>query len=371
MTGREGRRVARIFYSMAGEGRGHATRVRAAVEELRADHELTLFAPGDAHELLAPVYAGTDVEVRRLPGLRFCYTGDRLNHAATAWEAAKYLAGLPGLLRELRHTLERERPDLVVTDFEPALPRAAKAVGVPFVSLDHQHFLTCCELSDLPAGLRRRAKLWALATSLFYSGQEATIVSGFHAPPVKPGLRNVATIGPLLRPAIVQATPSAGGGLLVYWRRFPPPGFEEALRTLGRPATVYGLGARPPAGPMRFRAIDDGSFVDELAACDALLCTAGNQLVGEALFLGKPVLAFPEANNREQAINAHFLRASGGGEFLPWTGFTAVAVAAFLARAPALRSRIDRGWLHGNAAAVAALQRHLPARQPAAEVLCG
>ena len=230
--------MARIFYSMAGEGRGHATRVRAMVEELRADHELTLFAPGDAHDLLAPVYAGTDIEVRRIPCLRFSYTGSQLNTVATAWDAARYLWGLPRLVRRLRGEIARGRPDLVVTDFEPALARAARAEGVPFLSLDHQHFLTCCDLSGLPAELRRRARLWSFATSLFYSGQRATVVSGFYAPPVKAGLRNVAMIGPLLRPEIVHARPEPGGGLLLYFRRFPPPGLETALATLGRPATV-------------------------------------------------------------------------------------------------------------------------------------
>ncbi len=364
--------MAKIFYSMAGEGRGHATRVRAMVEELRGRHQLALFAPGDAHELLAPLYAGTEVEVRRLPCLRFSYSGAKLNHLATGWGAAKYLAGLPKLLRSLRQTLERERPDLVVTDFEPALPRAARAVGVPFVSLDHQHFLTCCDLSGLPAGLRRRAWLWRLSTGLFYSGQAETIVSGFYAPPVKPGLRNVTTIGPLLRPEILSAAPGAGGGLLVYFRKFAPPGLEAALAALGRPALVYGLGERPAAGLVRYRSIDDRTFLADLAGCDALLTTAGNQLVGEALYLGKPVLALPEPNNHEQAINAHFLAASGGGDWLAWHDFSAAALGRFLTRAGDFRQRIDRGWLVGNTAAVAALNRHLPAALPApAEALCG
>ncbi|MCP5528711.1 MAG: hypothetical protein H7A47_18120, partial [Verrucomicrobiales bacterium] len=32
--------MARIFISMSGEGRGHATRVRAVTEALRAQHEV-------------------------------------------------------------------------------------------------------------------------------------------------------------------------------------------------------------------------------------------------------------------------------------------------------------------------------------------
>ena len=46
---------------------------------------------------------------------------------------------------------------------------------------------------------------------------------------------------------------------------------------------------------------------------DAVVTTAGNQLVGEVLYLEKPVLAMPESNNFEQFINAFFLEQSGTG----------------------------------------------------------
>ena len=82
--------MSTIFYSMAGEGRGHATRVRTVVENLRANHRLVLFAPGAAHDLLAPLYAGSEVEVRRIPGLVFHYdTLGRLDHLATARAAVR------------------------------------------------------------------------------------------------------------------------------------------------------------------------------------------------------------------------------------------------------------------------------------------
>ena len=56
--------MATIFYSLSGEGRGHATRVRAVVEELRKRHRVVIYAPGHAYELLLPVYEGTDVDIR-------------------------------------------------------------------------------------------------------------------------------------------------------------------------------------------------------------------------------------------------------------------------------------------------------------------
>nr|AIA95492.1 CAZy families GT1 protein [uncultured Pirellula sp.] len=69
--------MAKIFYSMAGEGRGHAVRVRTLTELLRQDHELHLFASDEAFDFLSRFYSaeGPDVRLLRIPGLRFHYSG--------------------------------------------------------------------------------------------------------------------------------------------------------------------------------------------------------------------------------------------------------------------------------------------------------
>ena len=352
--------MAKIFYSMAGEGRGHATRVRAVVEELRPRHEIVLFAPGDAHDLLEPVYRDTEVEVRRIPCMRFAYSQKRLNPFATAWSGAGYVARLPWLVDELRRQIEREAPDLVISDFEPALPRAAKRAGVPFISFDHQHFLSCCDLSMLPWSLRLRTSIWGLVVSGYFSGQAATIVSGFFKAPLKPKWGGRATqVGVLLRPEILSADRASRGHLLVYLRKFGSGALLAALEEVGIPTIVYGLGERPTEGKLQFRAIDEHRFLDDLAGCEAIVCTAGNQVVGEALYLGKPVLAMPEKENHEQYVNAHFLRQSGAGDWVELDRIDAAGIRAFLAKLDEWRSRIDVQWLNGNPAAIATLERFL------------
>ena len=61
--------MGKVFYSVGGEGRGHATRVRALVENLRVRHDVTIFAPAHAYDLLAPAYERTAVRVERIPGM--------------------------------------------------------------------------------------------------------------------------------------------------------------------------------------------------------------------------------------------------------------------------------------------------------------
>ena len=353
--------MAKIFFSLSGEGRGHATRVRALVESLRAEHQVAIYASGDAYRFLAPLYRGTSVRLHRVGGLRFHYTPTRrLDFQRTAWEAIRFTRRLPLLVRMLERRLVDERPDLVIADFEPALPRAAQRLSIPFLSIDHQHFLTTYNLSSLPLWLRTHAALMSLIVRAICSGQQHTVVSSFYFPPLRANCTNVTQVGVMLRPEILATIPESQPHLVAYWRRFAPQNVLEALQASGREVRVYGLGSRPRSGNLVFHAISEQRFLEDLASASALISTAGNQLVGEALFLGKPVLAFPEARNFEQYINAHFLEQSGAGAWAEMEQVTPGHLSDFLGRLDEFRARIQRSRMNGLPATLAALSRHLP-----------
>lgn len=334
--------MAKILFSMAGEGRGHATRVRAMVDLLRGRHQISLFAPGDAFDLLAPAFAGTEVPVEQIPGLRFYYSPKgRLDPFRTLGMAGKYLVGFPRLLWDLRARIQEEKPDLVITDFEPSLPRAARRLGVPFISLNHQHFLVVNDLTALPKHLQRYAKLFSLVVRGYYSGMERTIVSSFYFPPLLPAFRNkVVQVGVILRPAVIATPSTRAGHLVAYLRKFGPPHVIEALKKVRMPVKLYGLGVRPRDANIEFKAISESEFLKDLGSCEALVSTAGNQLVGEALYLGKPVLAMPEPNNHEQYINAFFLAQERTGDWCELDAFSGEVLQGFLDRLDEYRSRI-------------------------------
>lgn len=355
--------MARIAYSMSGEGRGHATRVRAMVEMLRTSHDLVLYAPGNAHELLVEAYAGTGVEVRELPCLRFAYgSSGQVDRLRTLAGAVPFVRRLSALSARLAGDLWRERFDLVVTDFEPALPRAARRCGVPVISLDHQHVLVEGNLGFLPARLRWHAAVMGLAVRAFVPHPDATIVSSFHHPPARRPREGVRHVGVLLRPELLRTLPRRGVHLTAYLRRAAPDSLLDVLAATGRPVQVFGLGARAPRGALRFEAVNESAFVSSLASAAALVTTAGNQVVGEAIFLGKPVLAIPEPGNAEQEINAHLLAASGAGVWVPMGEVDEPCLAAFDRRLDELERRCLQLAPNGNAVALAAVLRHLPQR---------
>lgn len=351
--------MASIVYSICGEGRGHATRARAVIEGLRERHQLTLFASGCAHEMLEPYCLATGIRLIRIPGLHFTYNrAGRVALFRTMGAAGRFRWNIADYVAAVTPELERARPDLVVADFEPILPRAARDLGVPFVSFDHQHYLVVSDLSSLPFWLRQQAAISAPFVRALYDWQEATIVSSFYTPPLKDRHADAIQVGTLIRPEVFRCRPERGPHLVAYMRRQAPPDVLAALAASGREVRIYGIGERPPEGRLSYLAIDQQRFIDDLASCEALISTAGNQLVGEALYLKKPMLVLPEARNFEQAVNAHFLHQSGAG----WseTGkLTAERLGEFLERADAFRAHIHPDTICGNQAALRALERQI------------
>ena len=326
--------MARIVISLCGEGRGHATRICTLVERLATTHQLLVYTSADAWEFLRGRFAAPEgaVEVREIPGIMFQYSAGRLDVMRSIASGLDYQARQLGpLVDRLIRELEDFGPDLAITDFEPSLPRAASRLGVPLVSVDHQHFLLAYDLDVLPWSLRWNAWFMSHAVWLYVTGAADVVVSAFFRPPLRRGWEHVVQVGPLLRAEVRDAVPTDGGFLLSYLRRHTPFSAIASLGDCGLPVRVYGLGAREPVGCVSFHAIDDRRFVADLAACRALVSAAGNQLIGEALHLGKPLLVLPEQAHAEQLMNAHFLAAMGCGDFTPLESVTAERIRSFLA----------------------------------------
>ena len=310
--------MARIAISLCGEGRGHATRVSTLVERLEREHDVLIFTSADAHEFLSRRFAvGHErVRVEEIPGIVFQYTGGRLDVMRSIAAGLDYQARILGpLVDRLMGELEAFGADLAVTDFEPALPRAAGRQGIPLVSVDHQHFLLAYDLEALPWSLQWNAWFMSHAVWMYVAEATDTVVSAFFRPPLRRGWEHVVQVGPLLRRDLLAATPHDGGYILSYLRRHTPFEAVSTLVDCGLPVKVYGLGQRERVGNATFHAVDERRFVEDLAGCRALISAAGNQLIGEALHFGKPALVLPERAHAEQLMNSHFLAAMGCGDF--------------------------------------------------------
>jgi uncharacterized protein (TIGR00661 family) len=198
---------------------------------------------------------------------------------------------------------------------------------------------------------------------LFYRGQIGEAVSSFfHLPPRK-GTESISRLGVLLRKSISDAKSFAEGKadhVLVYIRKYAPESFLQALTKIHRPVILYGLGAQMRRENIEFREFGNESFALDLAQCECLITTAGNQIVGEAFYLGKPVLAIPEEGNYEQELNALLVSRSQGGWSTTFRQVTPHLLQQFLLAVPAIRSQLDKLEVNGNEKAKAFIERFLP-----------
>ena len=184
--------MAIIYYGVMGEGRGHSTRARALVEALRHRHQLTLFTHDEGHRVLGECYAGTEIPVHRVFGMHYHYKKDnRVDYAAVGKDAVGALMKMEDHLRPILREIDQQRPDLVISDFEPLIQRAAQRRGIPCIQINHQHFLVVGDFKELPWRLRWRAALLRPIVELACHGQKRTIVSSFFHPPRRPGFADV------------------------------------------------------------------------------------------------------------------------------------------------------------------------------------
>lgn len=337
-----GEALARLFYSMCGHGRGHATRAQAIIEALRGRHTLRLYCPGDAYDFLEPKYRDTSIRIVRLPlCLRMVYRRNRVSAARTAWHAMREFRGLRRTIAWLEAEIVEHRPDLALVDLEPALPRAAWRCGVPYLTVDNQHRFVVERLTGLSPKLYLCSLLTGLFTRWTAPSPAAVILPTFGNFEIRERYRGrTHRVGPLLRESVLSAPTGDDGFLLAYLRDTLPDSVLGALSQSPLPIRAFGLGRRPDRGSLRFEDSGEEEFVRALARCRAVVATAGHQVMSEALYLRKPVFLLPEPGHFEQRMNAHWASLTGIGTWCDPREFSASLLAGFLARLDAYQAPV-------------------------------
>src|SRR5262249_53199061 len=139
----------------------------------------------------------------------------------------------------------------------------------------------------------------------------------------------------------------------------------RAFEEVGCPVHVYGSTRRGRQGRLTFLPPSSLPFLEDLAACRAVVSTAGNQLMGEAIALGKPVLVLPE-RCVEQWMNAAAVERLGVGMRLDPRRFTAERLRAFLTRVEEYAANLHRHARDGRQETLGAIEAFLAELVPGA-----
>jgi uncharacterized protein (TIGR00661 family) len=342
-----------ILYGVFGYGRGHATRALSVLPELLRKHRVTVLAGGDAYDAIFPSFPAV-----RVPTLRYEYDDDgRRSLSRTFGENLAHVSDLMArgaACREVERIVQEAAPDVAICDAEPWSHATAARLGIPRISFDHFGILAYCR-PPIPWMDRLRSFRDVTAYRTLMGTPDRVIVSSFY----KGGAHDprIRFVGPLLRPEVMQKRASVGKHLLVYLNRGAyqlTARVERALRELDMPVVVYGTPRRGVDGNLDFREPSSEPFLEELATCRAVFSTAGNQLVGEAIWFGKPMLVMPE-HTVEQRLNAAAVERLGIGLQVSHTAIDATVIRRFLAMEDVFRASMRSAVRDGREEALVAI----------------
>lgn len=273
-----------IAYSCAGEGFGHAARMAALYSYLESKYSVHYFVPSTLTDFLKARMPGK--KFRRIPCFKFIRDGNKINFAKTVVSGMINVASLPRTIFILSRCLKRLCVDVVISDFEPYLPWAARLAGIPVIQMNHPGIVRK-HLSTNPVS-------WAAAAAAFLmegSFNERIHISFYNG-----------DIGPIVRRGLLQQQKERGNFILVNIKKAIR---EKIMIQLQSHCTI----------PFVVYPNSDGDFDRDMNRCLAVVSNAGHQTISEALVLRKPILAIPEENQYEQTLNAKMLKESGLGDW--------------------------------------------------------
>ncbi len=358
----------RIAYGVMGYGRGHAMRTMSVLPALMAEHEVTVFAGGDAYDVLAPLFPTV-----RIPTIGYRYN-DRGGHSLLR-TVRENLAPMRDLLfggdgmAQVERECRNRGIELVISDSEAWTHRVAQRLGLPRISFDHVGIIAYCE-PHFPPDLWLTGMRDAVGYRQLMGVPERILIASFY--PAEGAYPGVKVVGPMLRDVVKQQKPREGDYLLCYFNKGEHqyrPHVDRALRLLDCPVVVYGTPHRGQVDNIDFRAPSNDGFVRDLAGCKAVLSTAGNQLIGEALHFGKPFLAVPE-EAFEQRLNAHMIERMGIGLRADLNTLTPSDIDRFMGHYDWYRSNMSQHAGDGRAEAIATLQRFIEELVPGSAKAC-
>lgn len=338
----------RILYGVVGEGMGHAVRSKVILDRLVQEHDVQVMVSNRAYEFLKARYQG----VNRIWGLTMAYEDNEVQKRLTALEnVAGALSGLPENVAAWFDLVRRFDPEVVISDFESWTYLFGKAYGLPVIDVDNMQIINRCEHD--PALLEGYAKEFALSKAIVKSKLPFCahyVVSTFFHPPIRK--ERTTLVPPILRDEILQARARVrrGDHLLVYQTSDVNEALPELLQQTGLECRVYGLRRglteEVVEGHLRYRPFSEDGFIEDLATARGVVAGGGFTLMGEAVYLRKPMLSVPIAGQFEQILNGLYLEKLGYGMHAP--AVTAQVLQTFLDRIPACEQALASYDQDGN-----------------------
>ena len=300
--------------------------------------------------------------MHRIWGLTIHYEGNAIRRIPTVLRNLRgAVSGWPRNVRAYFRLLASFRPDVVISDFESFSYLFGKAHRIPVIDLDNIHVISRCRHSpELLRGHEQRLRSHPERGH----GQAAPLLPLPRSRPSSTRRSGSGARRSSRRCCVPRCSPraaSAGEHLLVYQTATTNLALPEALKRLGVPCAGLRPASRPDGGPgggqHHLPALQRGGFIDDLRTARAVVAGGGFTLLGEAVYLHKPVLSVPVERQFEQVLNALYIQALGYGAYA--RRLDEDVLGAFLARVPEHERALAGYAQDGNAVALATVNEQL------------
>ena len=306
--GSEGRK--RIFYSICGEGMGHAIRSSVILEHLTKKYDVYIFSSDRAYKFLSEKFDN----VFEIGGFNTVYENNVVRTKKTFFKALK---ANPTNLKEGYNVLYKEcrkiKPNIIISDFENYSSMLSKLMNIPLISLDNIHMLTQCEY-DYPPHHRADMLTAKAVTKSYILRPKRHIITTFFYPPLKhPNM--TALYPPVLREEIMKLKPESGDHVLVYQTAKSSLNLMEELKKLDYKFIVYGFNKDEVDENLTYRAFNEEQIYEDMRTAKAIIVNGGFTMISEAIYLKKPIYSTPAHKNFEQILNGFYVQKLGFGEY--------------------------------------------------------
>jgi uncharacterized protein (TIGR00661 family) len=306
----------RILYGVVGEGMGHAMRSRVILDELVKEHTVQVVVSGRAYDYLEK-RASEQLSVKQIWGYSIVYEDNEVQNWKTVAANLKgAVSGWPKNIKAYYDVAKNFEPDVVISDFETWSYLFAQWHNIPVISLDNMQIINrCTHAPEILQGHLKDFELTRAIVKAKVAGAFHYHITTFFYPPVRK--ENTTLHPPILRPEILAARPENGDHLLVYSTSTTNTELPEVLKRSGRECRVYGLRrdikTEVTDGNIRYMPFSETGFIDDLRTAAGVIGNAGFTLMGEAVYLQRPMLALPVQGQFEQILNARYLERDGYG----------------------------------------------------------